>query len=174
MKKLLVLLIFTFSLSSHAFLLEPYVGYGVSLESELTGSSNVTADTSSTNMGARLGFNLIPLVDIGVDYKRSSSTWEPNTGDQSFNGTDIGIFAAYSFPILIRAYYSYFLNSEIAGQGATYKGTGFVLGAGYTGLPLVSINLEMHNFKYDEGFTTAGDELKTTGYVLSVSLPISL
>jgi hypothetical protein len=52
---------------------------------------------------------------------------------------------------------------------------GLKLGVGFTVLPLVSVNLEYLASSFNKaGASTLSPEWKTSGYGLSVSLPLSL
>jgi hypothetical protein len=66
------------------------------------------------------------------------------------------------------------LKLETDGLEGTEKGSGFKLGAGWTALPLLSINLEYLMLKYDEmdydDFQNTNR--KTNAVLLSVSMPL--
>ena len=65
------------------------------------------------------------------------------------------------------------------GSGGKFKlkePSGTILGVGFTGLPFVSLNLEMANYKYDEAELSglSGNvDADFKHYTLSVSLPLT-
>lgn len=178
------LFIFT-STAQAGILVEPYVGYSIGLSKDY---GNTTYDYKTPQFGARLGYQFLGLM-AGIDYSLSSSfdlsQKNKTTGATSKVSSDknqLGLFVGYEFPILLRAWGTYFLDSNLnksSTPGKAYSGNGYALGAGFTGLPFVSLNLEYRSFSYDSskisGSTTALNPKWTMNEILlSVSLPINI
>lgn len=169
MKKLLSVLAFATiafsSVTSHALLIEPFIGYGMG---DYEGD-----DTTGLEYGGRLGFTLA-VVDIGGEFAKGDFDADRDTGgDLNLETTDMGLFIAIEFPILLRAYATYFLSSEAKpGTGTKMEGDGgYRLGVGFTGLPFLSINLEQTLRKWDEqGSSSISEDMSMT--MLSISLPL--
>lgn len=73
-------------------------------------------------------------------------------------------------PILLRFWGEYFLSSEA--ENLTFK-DGYSIGAGFTGLPFVSINLEAQTINYELEQSGFKYDVASAAYLLSVSLPLS-
>lgn len=172
MKKLLlvVALVLGFgSVSQAGLLLEPYLGY------EFGKTKDPAGDFNGTLLGARVAWTAPVFFWLGADVAMSvSEKWKPD-GLESTDAkrTTVGAVVGVDFPILVRAWLSYGLLNDLKLDLATYKGTQTKLGVGFTGLPFISINLEMIQDKWDKADSvTLSPEVKTDTYVLSVSLPL--
>ena len=80
----------------------------------------------------------------------------------------MGAFVGYDFPILVRAWATYFFDvtySPETGSDLTATGTSF--GVGFTGLPFVSLNAEYRMLSFDDS------ELDSSEVFLSASLPLT-
>ncbi len=187
--------VFLFTLSSMAsagFLVEPYLGYqlGSGDNNVATNSGSVPAEQSynAPVLGARLGYSMLGFMG-GIDYSMSSFDMEYEvksngaTFERSFDNKQLGLFVGYELPILLRAWATYYLSAaaDFTQGTSNYElsGGGFALGAGFTGLPFISLNAEMRSFSYDEiessgisGNLSSKEEFKE--YVISVSLPLDL
>jgi hypothetical protein len=195
--KLIIAITFLFSVSAKAgFLVEPYLGYSFGSESyDLTNSGVLNGKYEFSHngyrAGARLGYQFLGFmggIDYGIgSYGRSvdslPSGVTTTAEDESFN--QFGIFAGYELPILFRFWATYYVSANWEGDNTKDEdsGSGFGLGAGFTGLPFVSLNLEYKSFTIDE--TKDGADGSVTKYptsttsepsvseiVLSVSLPL--
>jgi hypothetical protein len=153
---------------ANAFIVEPFLSY------EMGEADNGTAsvDATGTTFGVRAGGSTLGFI-YGLEYQTGSITVEDPAGDEDYDLTDMGVFVGFEFPVLIRAYATYYFShkaepptgSDIEGDG------GIKLGVGFTGLPFVSINLEKMTRAYDKsGGATIDQEIDTT--ILSVSLPL--
>lgn len=173
MKKHIVLFC-TLFLSLSAFAggyIEPYVGYE-------TGKIKVNAisyeeDLKGMTFGGKLGYSSLGLA-LGLDYMKGNLEVQDNPV-ADFKTTDIGAFVQYTFPVLVKASASYFFSSKGEDDNSTtFKGSGYKIGAGFTGLPFVTINLDMINIHYNEvdGTSTDPDADRKT-YMLSVGLPFN-
>jgi len=178
--------IFLFSSTVQAgILVEPYLGYSIGLSKDY---NNKTNDYKTPQFGARLGYQFLGLM-AGVDYSLSSS-FDLNQKNKS-NGASskisseknqLGLFVGYDFPILLRAWGTYYLDANFKNTPApatTYNGNGYALGVGFTGLPFVSLNLEYRSFSYDSSKTSGTKTALSPKWtmneiLLSVSLPIDI
>ncbi len=185
--KILVLLstFFAFSANSQAaLLLEPYLGYSFGSADRL----NYEYDYSTPQIGGRVGYQMLGLM-LGVDYSMGLGSFDMDakntttgvTTTSKYKKSQLGLFVGYNLPVLLRVWGTYYVNASLEDDIAPiteYSGSGFALGAGFTGLPFVSLNLEYRNFSYDEsetsGTTTAlNPELEVSEILLSVSLPLT-
>lgn len=169
MKRFLLAMIAVLTVSSAAhagIMIEPFFGYAVSGKEK---AGSVSTDVKGMEFGARLGFTFAEMFAIGAEYAKGAYTVKtsPNVDVSS---TDLGAFVSVEFPILIRAYATYFVDSKAKPDGgveSTGDG-GYRIGIGYTGLPFVSINLEMVHRTYDK---PTSFDVDTTEIGLSLPLP---
>lgn len=177
MKKWIQALIITLALSAtaaNAIIIEPYLGYETgSAKPDSSASSN---SVTGASFGARLGMTTLGFM-YGVGYQTGAIK-----EDVVFKNTDMSIFFGYEFPILVRAYYEYLFSSTSELQDGGFSGYkltgsgGSKIGVGFTGLPLISINVEMITRKYSKSEVSgtesdySGDDMTTT--MISVSLPL--
>lgn len=193
MKRILIAFLFLLSTSAYAgLLIEPYLGF--SIGSGEDGENPKTEYSQNTPLyGARLGYQVLGFM-AGLDYSKGmesefenkvtgGTTTKPDATQQTF-----GIFVGYNLPIMLRAWVSYNFASKIsiesgADVGDEFKGGGYALGVGFTGLPFVSLNLEYRMNTFDEyktastGVTSAlngAGEVDYNQILLSVSLPVDL
>ena len=158
--------------SSAGVLLDPYVGYAVSGNN---GGSSVTG----YDAGLRLGLSNLGLgagVDVTLAGKYSYKNSTTSTTDDG-KPLHTGVFVSYDFPVLVRGYATYFINSKVTTDTATITGNGTKLGIQYTGLPLVAVGIELYTMKYTE-VETAGIKVSTSGSEtqtrIAISIPIVL
>lgn len=164
------------------FLIEPFVGYTLSGETEdSTGSNDVTA----LNYGARLGLTTLGFM-YGIEYNMGNYTVEGDNGDADGDFTNLGAFVGYEFPIMFRVWFSYYFNSTATPEAEgnsdfDFNGSGTSIGLGYTGLPFVSINLVYTTNTFDEiegtilgnsVNTSLTEDLTMETITLGVSLPL--
>lgn len=174
-KNLLILLFFAFVVNAKAdILVEPYVGINVGGTIENSDSS-LDEDLSGTALGARLGWQQLGLF-LALDYRITSMEYSVGSADIDVDENLYSAVVGYDFPILFRVWGQYVLGGEgkIGGDGdGKFKNpSGTILGVGFTGLPFVSLNLEMANYKYDKVDSSSTDTDIST-YLLSVSLPLT-
>jgi len=172
---LLIVLSGFVSTANAGLLIEPYLGYH-------TGEVNdgsTKDDFSGMTYGARVGYQHALGLMFGVDYMTGS--WEQDSNPKAdLTPAILGVFVGYDFPVLLRVYGVYSLSNEVKHKdtsgSSTMKGDGAIkLGVGFTGLPLVSINLEYLQASYDKsGSTTLTPAIKASGYGLTVSIPFDL
>ena len=161
-KNLLILLFFALIANARAgLLIEPYAGAALSGSWE---NGAADGDYSGSTIGARLGFQQLGLFG-GLDFRKSSITLEED--GQSDEDLDATTYAAV-----------YIFGGEAELDSIDYKEpSGTILGIGYTGLPFLSVNFEMVNWKYDEydaGVNSGDTDLEGSHYLLSISLPLNL
>jgi hypothetical protein len=174
MKKFLFAVLFVaFTGSVQASLLiDPYVGAGVMKTTfDAASGSNLDDidDGSMQAIGARIGYQFL-LVSAGIDYSKGSDD------DNEF--TNASFFVGVDLPILLRVWAEYFVSSDLDIDESAIDSTEFKdgtsIGIGFTGLPFVSLNLEVQNLNY-ETETVLGNkfDVNTAAYLLSVSLPLN-
>lgn len=197
-----LLAVFTilFSFEARAgLLLEPYVGFSLSGDMEQAAkgaNSKIEGEHGGLTLGGRLGFQSLGLM-VGLQYDLGLSTELDSkqgtaTAKDDIKRTHIGAFVGYNFPVMVRAWGTYYFSSKVEGDEAptaditgdvidstqTWKGNGYALGVGFTGLPIVSLNLEYRSYEYDE-IEDAGADLKldpsveASEIMISVSAPLT-
>jgi hypothetical protein len=168
----------TFNPSAHAgLLLEPYLSYG---SGQIKGVNSV--NYSGTEYGARVGYTMMGF-GIGGEYMATNLTTDSNPKDTLTSG-DLGVFVSYKFPVLVRAYATYFPSSSLKDDNGTFNqtfksGNILKLGVGFTGIPFIQIGVEYITSTYSKveiggvDFNTSPN-VTTSGYALSVSAPFNL
>ena len=156
-------------------LLEPYVG--IMPTGKITDDDeDYKHDKMPTVLGARVGYTKLGF-NVGLDYMMAQGIEFKNV-TQEYDLSETGIFVGLDLPILLRGYVGYIVNSNLEGSITKYeKGNGFKVGVGFTGLPFVSLNLEMRNVSYDKVVISgqkSDTDLDYQSYLLSVSLPLKL
>ena len=167
---LLTLCFCYFNTAQASFLVDPYIGTGLMKTTfDAAGTSN--DDDNMSAMGVRAGYQFL-LVSAGLDYTRG------NAGDYKFTNTSF--FVGVDLPILLRVWAEYFISSQLESDSSTFNAVGDIdfkkgssLGIGFTGLPFVSLNLEIQNIDYESKIGTTAFDFQTAGYLFSVSLPLN-
>lgn len=196
---LFFLSIFVFSGTTRAgVLIEPYLGYSLNGDGDMniTGNS-FESSYSSPTIGGRLGYSILGLM-FGLDYSTQSFDLENKlasintTFEDSVKKSQLGVFVGYDLPVLLRVWGTYFISGDLSGQDPNSSsnfidnryeftdGSGYALGAGFTGLPFVSVNLEYRTMEYDtfefDGIDVTSssmrEKLNLSEILLSVSLPL--
>ncbi len=194
---LFFLSLFVFSNQARAgLLIEPYLGFSLAGSGDSTfGTTTYDHSYSSPTVGGRLGYGMLGFM-AGIDYSMQSFDLKSEVGSTTYEDgvskNQLGLFVGYELPILLRVWGTYFLSGKIDGDDAQAAGTlfdsryefsdggGYALGAGFTGLPFVSINLEYRTLEYDKGelsganITNYNEKLNLSEVMLSVSLPLDL
>jgi hypothetical protein len=153
------------------FLIEPYVGTG-QFKSTVDLASEDEETASMTTTGARLGFGFLGTLYAGIDY--SMQTTQISEEDTSLTNT--AAFVGIDLPILLRAWAKYYIAStaDIDTIDTVDFKDGYAVGVGFTGLPFVSLNLELQNINYTIDVSGSDVDVATAGTVFSVSLPLDL
>jgi hypothetical protein len=193
-----ILLVLTFLITSNLFagvLIEPYLGYRTGSTEQTIDGTKYEKDLSGHVIGARLGYGFMGLsfglqYEIGaVEYEQTKPTSAPGT---DYDTTALGAFIGFGVP-LFRVWGTYFFSadSEVSKnnpaeedvKGDEANGKGFALGAGFTGLPFLALNLEYRMITIDEvsssGTTYAlpiqgNSEVDVKEIIFSVSVPLDL
>jgi uncharacterized membrane protein (DUF485 family) len=150
--------------------IDPYVG--VSYLNSTFAAVEHGADNLPLTMGGRLGYSKLGL-SLGGDYETTSSMKFKNR-TQEYDATNIGFFMGYTFPILLRAYATYFVSANMKATGSEVKdGNGYKVGIGLTILPFIVVNVEYKDLTYDT-LNGATSETTLKGYGVNISLPLNL
>lgn len=161
-------------LSANAgLLLEPYFSYKMSGSASFSSGSSVTGN----ELGARVGYGMLGFA-VGVDTTLNGKYSYSNSGvTVDSTPKNIGVFASYTFPILVRGYFTYMVNAKESMPTAEYSGTGTKIGVQFTGLPFVAIGIETVSLSYKElsaaGVTTSVSETGSHTN-LALSMPFNL
>ncbi|MCF8058531.1 MAG: hypothetical protein K9K67_04490 [Bacteriovoracaceae bacterium] len=194
---LFFLSLFVFSSNTKAgVLIEPYLGFSLAGSGDTTfGTNKYEHSYSSPTIGGRLGYGMLGFMG-GIDYSMQTFDLESERGSTTnkdgVKKSQLGIFVGYNLPILLRVWGTYFLSSSLEGDDpqtasnlidSRYEyssGSGYALGAGFTGLPFVSVNLEYRTLEYDKlevsgtALSTYNEKTDLSEIMLSVSLPLDL
>ncbi|GIL17869.1 MAG: hypothetical protein BroJett040_16200 [Oligoflexia bacterium] len=159
-----------------AFHIDPFLGY----ETGKFKSATSESDLSGTGFGARIGYSILGF-SMGGEYYGASLKAKGTNGaaDTDLTDTDMGVFVGYQFPVLVRAYLTYYASSSAKITGAEFTGSGGTkIGIGYSGLPFVTINLESIARKYNkvkpDGFPSVDSTNESNTTVLSISVPFNI
>lgn len=175
MKKLLAALGMTLltGLSANAgLMLEPYFSYKMSGSASFSSGSSITGN----ELGVRVGYDFLGF-GVGIDTTLNGKYAYSNSGvTMDSTPKNLGVFASYTFPILVRGYFSYLVNAKESIPNAEYTGTGTKIGVQFTGLPFVAIGLETVSLSYKDrsaaGITTSVSDTATHTN-LALSMPFS-
>lgn len=151
-------------------LIEPYAGLNFADNFNVNGV-DYKHNNVPLSIGARAGFSNLGVA-AGLDVQKTYGVKLKNQGNK-FDAGDIGLFLAYKFPVLLRVYAAYIFSTDFKASGAIYdEGSGTKLGVGFTGFPLINVNLEYKKTGYDKlNGNTVNADFST--YLISVSLPLT-
>jgi len=159
-------------------LLEPYLGYGMGSSKNGTG----TNDDTGLEYGARVAFETMGFF-VGGEYMGGSVKSKDKTGGKTYTltPTNMGLAVGYQFPVLVRAYATYFFTADSkvdTNPAVTYKGSAMKIGVGYTGFPIIAINLEYISTTFTKGEVggvsgTLSNKITGNLIALSVSAPFT-
>jgi hypothetical protein len=174
MKKLLLVSTLLISIiyvnqAKAGFYIDPALGMHIT-DAEV----GTTDDLSGMGFGTKVGWKTLGL-SFGVDYQ--TVNLESDSSNFEVDTTEIGLFLGYDLPILFRFWVSYAvsLSGDIANTTTDYdSGSGTKIGIGYTGLPLLSINLEIKSYNFDENSAGATIDQDYNATFLSISFPFSI
>lgn len=200
MRKILTAILFMsiFSTANAGLLLEPYLGYAISGEGDMTeDGTSFKSEYSGLTYGGRVGWSSFGFMG-GIDYSLSSydveTKFNASTAKDGMDRSQMGIFVGFKFPVLLRVWGTYFISADMEGADAQAvsgaqvfdsrhkleDGSGFGLGVGLSLMPFVSVNLEYRTIEYDKlsqagvNVTTITEKMNMDEILLSVSLPIDL
>lgn len=164
--------VFFISSANAGLLIEPYAGVGQT-KTTLDFAGADDGDNSGTLMGARLGYSFL-LLSAGIDYAINTTK---DASDENATITNMSAFVGVDLPILFRFWGEYFINSDIdsdsTGVDFAFK-DGYSIGVGFTGLPFVSLNVEVEALNYDAEISGVDYDFSAASTMFSVSLPIDL
>ena len=186
-----LLFLITSSATQAGVVFEPMMAFPIVRSGEYNGQGEAKYSLSGVTFAMRAGL-LYPSGVGGGFYigtsLASKLSRDDNTVDFDYDASrnDLGLYLTYQYEeIPIRGFFQYFLASglevtdeeartinEINYEGRKFRGNGLSLGAGFTGLPYVAINLEYRHYSYDEseqfGQTDTSRELSLNELLLSV------
>ena len=183
---------------------EPYFGkiLNFSKSSQTESSVKYERDLDGVLYGARLGYGLLGF-SAGVDFAASQfdaevkrpidqvSSWKLSGQSvlSSVESSYFGLFINYDLPFLLRVWATYFPSvrykfgsgDPLQSDKDLWKGTGFSIGLGYTGLPFLSLNYELRSFSFDEEFESSSNSTKelsleydSVEHLVGISIPMNL
>lgn len=158
--------------ASAALLLEPHLGYNL-------GTSGDGESYRGGEIGMRLGYQQLGLM-AGLDFTRSSFDRKVLAASNEYERNEWGLFVGYNFPILIRAWGTYYFSNATKNTTNNSEQTGNTkeLGVGFTALPFLSINFMYRMIDLNENESAAGVksdiDQSTQEFVVGVSLPFTL
>ena len=194
-----------FSLGVRASIhIEPYFGQILNFSSSTQTESSVNYERGLDGLlyGARLGYGLLGF-SAGVDFASSQfdaevkepiaqvTSWRLSGQAvlSSVKASYFGLFINYDLPLLLRVWATYFPSARyefgsgdpIQNNKDVWKGTGFSVGIGYTGLPFLSLNYELRSFSFDEEYDSSADSTKelsmehgSVEHLVGISIPMDL
>ena len=183
--------------------IEPYFGkiLNFSKASQTESSVKYERDLDGAMYGARLGYGLLGF-SAGVDFASSQfdaelkkpigqvTSWKLSGQSvlSSVEASYFGLFINYDLPFLLRLWATYFPSvryefgsgDPLQNDKDLWKGTGFSLGIGYTGLPFFSLNYELRSFSFDEEYESSSDSTKelsiehdSVEHIVGISIPMN-
>lgn len=138
MRQLILTLTLLIGLSAYQaqadLLIEPFAGYETGKVKD--NNSNADADYKGMSYGLRLGLKMMGF-GVGAEYGGGALDTD-ETPSSKFTFKNMGAFVSYDFPIMLRAYLTYFFAADTDIDNtpvATLKGSGYRLGVGWTSSP---------------------------------------
>ena len=169
-------------------LIEPYIGAGIGelKASYSDGSGDLKYNTDGINVGARVALAL-PIIYFGADFDLQVSQAKVDSnphsyfGDTSLTSQALFGFVGVHLPLL-RAWAGYgvldrldFASSN--GYSARkFSGNAWKVGAGFTGLPFIDLNVEYISSTFTDRPSIGGatfDKATQGTVLLSASLPLT-
>lgn len=173
MLKLLVLFIFTIP-AYGSLLLEPYVALSIGGGFE---DDSEEGDYSGTSYGAKFGFQHTYFFG-GFDYRLGVFDLEADSSGysldgKSFNNEQYFLFAGLDLPTFFRVWGGLAVGGRAdSGDFEFTEGGGALLGAGYKGFQVISLNLEYVAWNYGKVDPGSDSELEGSHILFSLSTPI--
>ncbi|MCO4756005.1 MAG: hypothetical protein KC478_16105 [Bacteriovoracaceae bacterium] len=174
MIKLLTLFLISFS-SWGSVLFEPY--YGMSFSGELEESSTEALFTGPS-YGAKFGAQYMGLFG-GFDYRLGTFSVDAKEEGTSLEDETLDLemyyaFVGYEFPAFFKVWAGLGIGGGADSPGLEFSdASGSLLGVGYKGFPVISLNLEYMSWKYDEVDPGSESDLEGQNFLVSVSIPIN-
>jgi hypothetical protein len=176
---LLSLLLGFSSYSEAALLIEPVLGYNLGSKVDFVDESY--SGGMGMGFGGRLGYQNLGF-QLGVDYLNSSLDMDDNKFESNLKTSEWAGFVGFRFPILFKVYAGYIFaatgESKVNGNEVELSsGSGMKAGIGFTGFPLIDLNIEYRKGKFDEfkyGGTDQDEKVDYSSILFSVSLPFAI
>lgn len=173
---------FVHSTSYADFLIEPYLGYGIGKSKVTIATLPLTEeDTKGVYYGLRAGYSTAINLAFGAEFMMGNFEDEDlGATDEAtkFTFADPGVFVSFDFPVLVRAFATYFPMAKVKAKDSSgttdLEGNTMKLGVGLTWLPFLSINLEYMMGTYDTTVSGVKIEADMKTYGLSVSFPLEI
>lgn len=173
----ITLILFTAVDAKANVFIEPYFGYEAGRAAATTTSGvDGNANASGTAFGARLGY-AVPLLWGAFDVVYATETTSGSTGgltDTSAMRSSFGVVAGLKIPLL-RAYAGYgfadTLRLSPTSGSQTLTGSSLKLGASFTGLPFINLNLEYIMTTYTSYDPNIFNKASANTLLATVSLP---
>ncbi len=188
--------IFSSVRANAGILFEPSVGYEYdTFNANFSAGSNVAYSVTGPSLGLAVGYSfLIFYADVDYQYGMLNSSVTSQPSGLSYTGASLirnslFIDAGVHIPML-RAYVGYsplnnwdFKANSMGSNNVTFLGSGLKVGASFTGLPFIAINLEymMSTFSsytdssnHSMGSSSTYSDASAKSIMLSVSLPLDL
>jgi hypothetical protein len=154
-------------------LVEPILGYGMGSYKQGAAKGEITG----LQFGGRAGFGLGPII-LAADIMTGSNEIKPDGGVAGdADVTSMGLTALFSPPVLpLRVWAGYAFDVEAKPEvGGKLEGTALKVGAGYSMIPFVSVNLEYIMTTFDKSAGVAlTDKMKANTVFVSVSVPLGI
>ena len=185
--RILFLLFISFNISA-GLVVEPYAGFIFGKFESTISNEDYKYNTTGITFGSRVGYSVLYFV-AGMDLSFGSmdatvSSGPIGTTSEEYDTSSFGLYAGVNFPILMRGWVTYYLNSSYENRAKEeLNGSGFGIGLGFTPLPLLSLNIETKFIKVNEIDSNSGTiklpnsnraEDSINEILLSVSLPFEL
>ncbi len=204
MIKTLILFFITINTAIAGIWIEPYIGYKFgSYDATLKNyvgaaaiaNGDYTVDMTGYAVGGKLGY-AVPFLAIGLEYQMGQLNKKINkkpaastlVDNDRYDTTVLGAFVTFTAIPLINVWAGYqfsikWKDTNGPDKGDTISGSGYGVGAGFTGLPFLSINLDYKAYtmnKEKSGGTTTNlpsnnkNEYEGEEIMLSISLPFNI
>ena len=179
--------------ASAGILFEPRVGYNFDSLTTHTAAGDVKFNSTGPTLGLKLGYSFTVLsVSLMYDYGMlNTSVGEQPSGATYQGGTEnrSSLYAVVGLKLpFVQIYGGYgiiddwdFKSPSMGGTDVTFHGPGAIkIGAGFTGLPVIAINLEYTSTIFNKYTDTSDHDLNSasnfqsasgTSYMLVVSAP---
>lgn len=173
MKKLLAFFLLTIS-AYGSITFEPYLGMSTGGEFEEDGIESLFQGPSyGLKFGAQYTYYFIGfdyrLSAFAADSKKSPSKFE----DRTLNNEQYFLYFGYDFPAPFKLWAGAALGGKASVGDFEYtEGSGYLLGAAFTGLPIVSINIEWVSWAYDKVDPGSSTDLEGSHLLFSLSTPV--
>lgn len=173
-----IMLLFTLSTAHAALLIEPVVGYNFG-KGDFEGNEafdEISLNANGVGFGGRLGYQYLGL-QLGLDYLSSTLDLGDKSFKKSARTSEFGAFVGFEFPVFFRVYGGYIFSAtgETETDNDEYEfteGSGPKVGIGFTGFPIIDVNLEYRRISYGK-VEESGAEKEIDVYYNAIFLGLS-